>query len=75
MNDGNPRVILRMPQKILDLVKAEVDRSKLHRKSGGFDRSSWIRQAVIDKLRHSARSRGASAADLADLDAFPETGI
>jgi hypothetical protein len=75
MNKGNPRVILRMEPRLLALVAAEVERSKLHRKGQPHDRSTWIRQACIDRLKHSARSRGADSAELAELDAFPTNGV
>lgn len=76
MNKGKTVVPLRLSDELLALIADEVERSKLHRRKGQpFDRSSWIRQAIIDKLKHSARSRGASTDELAALDAFPETGV
>jgi hypothetical protein len=75
MNKGNPRIILRCEPRLLELLALELERTNSRRKGRPFDRSAWIRQAMIDKLRHSARARGASTGELADLDAFPETGV
>ena len=75
MNKGNPRIILRMEPRLLELVTAEVERTNARRRGQPYTLSAWIRQAAIDKLKHTARSRGAAAADLAELDAFPETGV
>lgn len=74
-NKGNPKVVVRFEPELLALVSAEVDRTNEKRRDQPFTLSAWLRQAAIDKLRHSARSRGASTADLAKLDAFPETGV
>jgi hypothetical protein len=74
-NKGSPTVTLRFEPELLALLDAEIDRTSGRRKGPPYTRSTWMRQAVIDKLRHAARSRGADAADLADLDAFPETGV
>jgi hypothetical protein len=74
MNKGNPRVIFRVEQRLLDLIGLELERANARRRGQPFDRSAWMRQAIIDKLKHGARSRGGSIEELRDLDVFPETG-
>jgi hypothetical protein len=72
---GNPRVIIRIEPELLRLIDVELQRSTQHRKGQPHNLSTWIRQACIDRLKHSARSRGARARDLADLSAFPDEGV
>jgi hypothetical protein len=73
---GSPRVILRIEPQLLDLIQAEIERSRLHRRTGQpHNVSTWLRQAAIDRLKHSARARRASTADLANLNAFPDEGV
>ncbi len=75
MNAGNPRIIFRLEPELLDLLTAELERTNAYRKGRPFSQSAWIRQACIDKSKHSARSRGADLPELAELGAFPETGV
>ncbi len=75
-SEGSPRVIIRIEPELLDLIQAQIGRSRLHRRTGQpHNVSTWLRQAAIDRLKHSARARGASTADLANLNAFPDEGV
>lgn len=74
MAKGSTIKPIRFEDDLLAAIAAEIERTNSRRKGRPFKFSQWVRQACIDKLKHSARSRGASAAELADLDAFPETG-
>jgi hypothetical protein len=70
---GNDRKVIRFAPELLDVIKAELDRRGQKGEKPDFAR--WVRQACIDKLKHAARSRGASTAELAELDAMPTTGL
>jgi hypothetical protein len=75
MSKGNPRVILRVEPRLLALVQAEISRVNERRRAEPYELSSWVRQAMIEKLRHGARSRGGDGvAELAELEAFAEVG-
>jgi hypothetical protein len=77
-NKGNPRYVVRFEPRLLELMLDEIDSTNARRKGLPFKVAQWIRQACIDKLKHSARSRRADLAELAELaelDAFPETGV
>ncbi len=74
-NKGNPRYVVRFEPRLLELMLAEIDITNARRKGPPFKVAQWIRQACIDKLKHAARSRRADLAELAELDAFPETGV
>lgn len=66
---------MRFPPNLLELVEAEVERTNANRKGVPYELGQWIRQACIEKLRHSARSRGIKDPELAELDSFPTTGL
>jgi len=75
MNKGNPKIVVRLPPRLQELLTAEIARTNTNRRGPLFDQSSWLRQAILDKLKHSARARRASTGELAELDAFPRNGV
>jgi hypothetical protein len=70
---GNDRKVIRFAPVLLAAIEAELGRRERNGKR--LDLAQWVRQACIDKLKHAARSRGASTAELAELDAMPTTGL
>jgi hypothetical protein len=76
MNKGNDRKVIRFEPRLMALIEAELARARANPRARQFVFAQWVRQACIDRLKHAARSRGGatSAADLADLDALPDTG-
>lgn len=57
MSLGSPQVILRVPQHLLDRIDEEVWRQNASRAGEPYDRSSWIRQAITERLAKLERGR------------------
>jgi DNA-directed RNA polymerase subunit RPC12/RpoP len=57
MNAGNKPVLVRLPAELLQAIGEEILASYQVRKEGQWTVSSWIRQAIRDKLAHCERSR------------------
>jgi hypothetical protein len=57
MSRGNPITLLRLPPDLLRLIDEEVIRQNAFRPGEPYTRSSWIRQALKERLDHLARAR------------------
>jgi len=58
MTDGSKRVILRLPDDVIEEIYECVSESLHARKGAPLTLSSWIRLAIVEKLAHRQRSRG-----------------
>jgi len=54
---GSPIIPVRIPNPLLEQIDREVDRSQTHRRIGAHTRSSFIIEAIADKLAKIERSR------------------
>lgn len=57
MSKGNPKVVVRFRQEVLDRIEAAIQSANYNRKDEPYDVSAWIRKAVDDKLAHLERSK------------------
>jgi hypothetical protein len=57
MNTGTPKVVVRVPKKIQDLIQFEVDTRNLGSCRKPYTVSDFIRSAILEKLKHLARGR------------------
>jgi hypothetical protein len=57
MSKGSPVIPLRVPPEVLALVDGAVERSQTARRAGGWSRSSFILEAITEKLAKMKRSR------------------
>ena len=65
MSKGTKIVPIRVPPELLEKIDHAVFFSTDHRKEGAWTRSSWIVQAIKDKLAHAARSNDSARRRLA----------
>jgi len=56
MSKGNVIVPIRIPPTELAAIDEQIKRSLGKRKAGDYNRTSWIIQAIREKLNHLARS-------------------
>jgi|SRR5271168_1558725 len=57
MSLGSPRVTLRIPENLLEQIKETIDRNNLRARGEPWDTTSWIIDAIRDKLAHQDRGR------------------
>ena len=57
MSKGSTVVLVRITAEMLDEMKIEINRLNHRVKGEPYNRSSFIRKAIMDKLDHIARSR------------------
>jgi hypothetical protein len=57
MSSGSTIIQVRFPDDLLTSLLVEIDRVNRLRTHEPYNTSSWIRQAVADKLAHCARGR------------------
>lgn len=57
MAKGNKVVPVRIDNLLLGIMKYEINLANRYRRGQPFDMSSFIRQAIIDKINHRERSR------------------
>jgi hypothetical protein len=57
MSKGSPKIILRIPEELIDQIKDCVESANATRKDEPYDVSSWIRAAIAEKIAHTMRSR------------------
>lgn len=69
MSKGNPIVPIRIPKDLLDKLDEAMFFSGERRREGEWTRSSWIIQAIKDKLAHRARSNNKDRRRLARVKA------
>ena len=58
MSKGSTKVVIRLPDELLELVWDTAVRSNGSRKQEPYTLSSWIRSAICEKLNHGRRSMG-----------------
>lgn len=57
MSLGSPKIVVRVPQAVIDDVDASVDRrNKAKNQTKHWSRTEWVMEAIMDKLNHEARS-------------------
>lgn len=57
MSKGSPRIIFRLKEEDLEILDETIDRNNLTVKGEPWRRSSWVRAAIEERLRHQERSR------------------
>lgn len=57
MAKGNPIVPLRLNPKLIAIVDAAIASANVVRKEEPYTRSSWIKEAIRQKLSHLDRSK------------------
>ena len=57
MSKGSPRIILRIPQEVVDQIEYCITTANCSRRGEPYDVSSWIRAAIVEKIAHVKRSR------------------
>jgi hypothetical protein len=57
MANGSKVVPCRIPGDLLAQIEAEIARVNKRRTDEPFNLSSWLRQAILEKLDHSRRGR------------------
>jgi hypothetical protein len=57
MARGSAIVPVRMSEDMIRDIDAAINRANLNRHEAPYDRSSWIRKAIIEKMEHGIRSR------------------
>jgi hypothetical protein len=58
MSRGNPIVQMRVDDEFLQRIDEAIESRNKHSREAPWTRSDWLRQAVLDKLSHIARSKG-----------------
>jgi len=56
MSKGSHKVVIRLPEELLELMSDAIIRANGSRRSEPYTLSSWIRAAVCEKLNHGRRS-------------------
>lgn len=57
MSRGNPIVQMRVDDELLQKIDEAIESRNEHSREAPWTRSDWLRQAVLDKLSHIARSK------------------
>ncbi len=71
VSKGNRKVVVRIEPTLWALIEEEISRAESDPIRPPYTVSSWVRQAMIDKLRHADRSRKVKRPALALLTASP----
>ena len=56
MSQGSHKIVVRLPEELLELVSDSIIRANGSRKTERYKLSSWIRAAICEKLNHGRRS-------------------
>lgn len=57
MSQGSPRVTIRLPQPLLDLIEQTIERRNSNTSLPPWSMSDFIQNAIWEKLDHMKRSR------------------
>ncbi len=71
VSKGNRKVVVRIEPALWDLIEEEIGRAEADPLRPPHTVSSWVRQAMLDKLRHADRSRKVKRPALGMLTASP----
>lgn len=57
MSKGSPIITFRLVEDDLEILEETVERNNETRKQEPWTRSSWIRAAIVERLRHQERAK------------------
>jgi len=74
MSKGNPKIIVRIPPELIDLMDLAIASRNLMTRDEIWTRSDWLRKAILEKLKHIKRSRAKRKAKIKTEQA-KESGV
>lgn len=57
MSIGNPKIIVRLEQDLIDLIEQTMERRNKYTSRGPWTLSDFVRQAIREKIDHMRRAR------------------
>jgi hypothetical protein len=57
MSSGSRKIIVRVPDELLDKIEKAIESANLSRKAEPYFISSWVRAAICEKLNHLRRNK------------------